>query len=757
MKHTWSFIIFVVGLVALVVLSFTYVQASQEKKQLSDDLQRRTSLLADSFRESIQPYVRSKDNQQVQRVVDKFTNRQRIVGLVVYDNKDSIIAQSDGISDLLPKISEAAVTAMDRNQSYSVFDSDKNNSQVFFSAVPLHSDGSNSVTGSLVIAQNASYIDSSVIDTWKNGLLRVLSYAIFISIALSFLVYWFFSRPIVNLVETIQSLRSGKQTLSSDLIGNRLFGPLINEFSSIHTSLLEARTAASYEARLRIEKLDSPWTAERLKEFTKETLKNKPLFVVSNREPYIHTKRNGKIAVIQPASGMVTAIEPMMMASGGVWVAHGSGDADAEVVDKHDRVMIPPADPQFALSRVWLTEAEEKGYYYGFSNDGLWPLCHIAHVEPIFRKDDWRAYQEVNQKFAKKILQEIKDVRKPLIFIQDYHFTLLPALIKSKRPDAVIAVFWHIPWPSSESFRICPWKNEILTGMLGADLLAFHTQLHANNFIETVGKEVESLIDLEQFAVQRGGHISYVKPFPIGIPYPHDKQSEGFEQGFSKVQKEQFLREIGVPFTQYIGVGVDRMDYTKGILERLRAIDLFLKKYPQYREKFTFLQVAPSTRATIPSYLKYSQEVVQEIERVNNMYKTKHWKPIVLFNKHQSHEMLQKFYKLGDICLVTSLHDGMNLVAMEYAAARVDERGVLILSQFTGASRELRDALIVNPYDVDDVADSIKVGLEMSETDQRRRMRRLRLTVENNNVYRWAAEILKEMVSIRTRMLIKLS
>jgi trehalose 6-phosphate synthase len=511
-------------------------------------------------------------------------------------------------------------------------------------------------------------------------------------------------------------------------------------------SISAAREAAEEEARLR-QSAESTWTPTRLKEVVRSLLHERPLFVISNREPYLHEKKGKKIECIVPASGLVTALEPVLKACGGTWIAHGSGDADREVVDAHSKIRVPPEEPQYVLRRVWLSKEEEKGYYYGFSNEGLWPLCHIAHTRPSFRTEDWGYYQSVNKKFANAILQELKDVEEPLILIQDYHFALLPRLIKDERPDSRVAIFWHIPWPNPESFSICPWQRELLHGMLGADLIGFHTQFHCNNFLDTVDRFLESRIDWEHFAVDRGGHTTQVKPFPISIAFPSQSDASAASNA-PKPTKESLLRDLGVKGKR-LGVGVDRIDYTKGILERFKAIERFMEKYPAYQENFTFVELGAPSRTHIKEYHDLMAAVDIEVDRINWRFKTKEWQPIVFLKKHHSHKEIRPFYETADLCLVTSLHDGMNLVAKEYVSARDNESGVLILSQFTGASRELRDALIVNPYDIEEMAEAIRAALEMDPAEQKARMQSMRETLKNRNIYFWAAELITALARVR--------
>lgn len=740
MKQIVIAVLAIVAVVSLVVITFTINQVNREDQRLKSDLQYRSTLLAESLRETIEPNFINKSEDYLQNVVKKFTDKERFAGLGIYDNKGEAITVSSVIPEATSSAQKVVADAMDADKANGDFANFKDK-KVYLLAIPLRED--KSVVGALMVVQNAGYIDDRLTEIWKNNLLRLLIQVSLLSLATLLLIRWIIYEPTRGLVETLKLARmGGMEQPSKGLTGSFFFRPLVKEISNIKHSLLEARISASEEARMRLEKLDSPWTAQRLKEFLKDILKDRAIFMVSNREPYIHTKNRGKISYYFPASGMATAIEPVMQATGGTWIAHGSGDADRLVVDSSNKIKVPPDEPKYTLKRIWLTPEEEDGYYYGFSNEGLWPLCHIAHNRPIFRKEDWEEYKKVNQKFADAILAEIKNQDRPIVLIQDFHLALVPRLIKLQRPGAVIGIFWHIPWPNPESFSICPWKKEILDGTLGADLLGFHTQLHCNNFIETVGRELESLIDFEQFTITRNNHISYIKPFPISISFPN-----GFEKSNSPDERKELMKSLGVK-TKYIGLGVDRLDYTKGILERLKAIEIFLNKYPSYLGNFTFIQIAAPSRTKVKKYRDFAVDVEKEVERINNSFKAKGWKPIVLLAKHHNHTQIQSFYKSTDFCLVTSLHDGMNLVAKEYVASRSDEKGVLILSQYTGASRELRDALIVNPYNGEQTADTIKEALEMTPKEQTKRMRDMREVLKNYNVYRWSAELLKTIVNL---------
>ncbi|OGE19264.1 hypothetical protein A3J19_04635 [Candidatus Daviesbacteria bacterium RIFCSPLOWO2_02_FULL_41_8] len=735
-------LLLVITVVALIVAAFTISQVNREDQRLKSDLQYRSTLLAESLKETVEPNFINKSDVYLQSMVEKFTDKERFAGVGIYDNKGNVVAASATIPEATSAASEIVANAMDAdkaNGGFSTFGERK----VYLLAVPLRND--QSVVGALMVVQNANYIDDRINEIWKNNLIRLLVQAFLLSLAILLLLRWIIYQPIKSLVETLRMARSGDMVQDPGQITNSLlFRPLIKEVSSIKRSLLEARSTASEEARLRLEKLDSPWTAQRLKEFMLDILKGRSIFMVSNREPYIHTKKGGKISYYFPASGMVTAIEPIMQACGGTWIAYGSGDADKLIVNRNDKIKVPPDEPKYTLKRVWLTKEEEVGYYDGFCNEGLWPLCHISHTRPIFRKEDWEKYKEVNQKFADAVLAEIKNQERPIILIQDFHLALVPRMIKTERPGAVVGLFWHIPWPNPESFSICPWKRELLDGILGSDVIGFHTQLHCNNFIETVGRELESLIDFEQFTVTRNNHTSSVKPFPISIAFPNGLAKDDPN---SKMEGEKILKELKIN-TKYIGIGVDRLDYTKGILERFKAIEIFLSKYPLYQSDFTFIQIAAPSRTTVKKYQEFAKEVRQEADRINSVFKAHGSKPIVLMERHHSHEEVQIFYKLANICLVTSLHDGMNLVAKEFIAARDDEKGVLILSQYTGASRELKDAILVNPYNGEQTAEAIKTSLEMKPSEQTKRMRNLREVIKNYNIYRWSAELLKAIVKL---------
>jgi trehalose 6-phosphate synthase len=483
------------------------------------------------------------------------------------------------------------------------------------------------------------------------------------------------------------------------------------------------------------------WTRESLDELVREKLSGYLFVVVSNREPYIHTFSGHKIVTEVPASGLTVALDPVMQACGGTWIAHGSGDADNEVVDKESKVSVPPDEPRYSLKRVWLSKEEENGYYYGFSNEALWPLCHIAYTRPDFVESDWNIYRKVNEMFAESVLEEVGQ-RKAFVFIQDYHLALLSGLIKEKNPNIITAQFWHIPWPNREAFRICPWQEEILHGLLGNDLLGFHIRYHCNNFLDTVDRGIEAKVDWERYEVTCGGKRTAVRPFPISVD---------FEEISQEAQKEEVGREmerlkdgLGIG-DEMVGIGLDRIDYTKGIPDRFRAIARLLEKYPEYRGRVVFVQAGVPSRIQLGAYKKLNEEIDNLVEEINWKYGVRRWKPVIYLREHEPPITLMALRRMADFCVVSSLHDGMNLVAKEFVASRFDGDGVLILSPFTGAARELTDALLVNPYATDHFADAIKSALEMPGTERQKRMQKMREVVRGNNIYKWAADIISEL------------
>jgi trehalose-6-phosphate synthase len=487
------------------------------------------------------------------------------------------------------------------------------------------------------------------------------------------------------------------------------------------------------------------WTPEKLRTLLHEQLAGDEVLVVSNREPYIHVATPHGMEVQRPASGLVTAVEPVMRACSGTWIAHGGGSGDAATVDDHDRIQVPPGHPSYTLRRVWLSPEEEQGYYYGFSNEGLWPLCHIAHVRPVFRSTDWEQYVAVNQRFADAVVAE-SHTDNPVVLVQDYHFALLPQMVRELMPKATIITFWHIPWPNPESFGICPWREEILEGLLGSTILGFHTSFHCQNFLATVDRYLEARIEHEASTVSYGGALTQVENYPISIAWPDADDAPNV-----LLCRAEVRQELSLPPDHLLGIGVDRLDYTKGIIERFQAMEKMFELHPALIGRFTLLQIAALSRSSLDEYQNFETRVRALAARINERFANESYQPIILRTNHHDADQLNRYYRAADICIVTSLHDGMNLVAKEFIAARDDERGVLVLSQFTGAARELPEALIVNPYHVEHSADALYRALTMPDAEQRERMRSMRSRIKNFNIYRWAGRMLRDAAELRKR------
>jgi len=733
----------ILGITLISLLSSSY-EVRVQKQGLRRDLQHRADVVGESLADKIEPLLLKKgSHKELQLVIDRFGARERLSGIAVYDAKGESLAMTPGLQTRFPAEPEQAVQAAQSGQSTGQF-MHLGEASVYVSATPLHLN--DAVVGGVAIVHDASYINAQSRRVWRDTFLRVLALVFLITLTTLVIVRWSIAGPIAQAAQWMRALRTGKISSRPAAPDLGLFHPLAQEMTTLAASLNAARSAAEKEAQLR-DAADTLWTAQRLSVSVRDKLGDSSLFVVANREPYIHRHQGKDIEAMVPASGLVTALEPILRACDGTWVAHGSGDADRETVDSHDRLRVPPDDPRYTLRRVWLSNEEEEGYYYGFSNEGLWPLCHIAHTRPVFRASDWEHYQHANRRFADAVLQEMEGTERPVVLVQDYHFALLPRMVKQARPDARVAIFWHIPWPNPEAFGICPWQKELVDGLLGADLIGFHIQAHCTNFLQTVDRALESRIDWEHFAVNREEHRTVVKPFPISVEFP-EKPALADAADARYTERVAVLKELGIE-TVFVGVGVDRVDYTKGIQERFLAIERLMEKYPDYREKFSFLQIGAPSRTRIKRYHDLGAEIEAEAERINRRFQVGRWQPIVLMKRQHSHQEIQRIYRIADLCLVTSLHDGMNLVAKEFIAARPDELGVLILSRFTGAARELPDALLVNPYDIEQMADALRSALEMDIEEQKARMQRMRRVVRENNIYRWASTLISELCDVR--------
>ena len=745
MRTTVKLVVPLAVSVLSVSLLYGSYQIRTEGRNLRNDLSHRSAVLAENLQESLESSPSRATDRNLSHIVDRYGQREHLLGVAVYDNSGKAVAITPGLSQTFASQPPVAARAVASNKGAGEF-LDVSGAPLHLYAVPLHRDGG--ASGSAVVIYDSRYIHERMMRSLRDSLLSTLIQTLLITGLALFLVHWAFTSPLAKTAHWLRGLRAGHSDASPALPQGEIFDQIHTEARHLANDLSSARAAAQEEALLR-ESQSSLWTAERLRVSLQTKLQGDALFVVSNREPYMHVydEKKQTIQMLVPASGLVTALEPVLQACEGTWVANGSGNADREVVNERDQLRVPPHHPTYTLRRVWLSEEEERGYYEGFSNEGLWPLCHIAHTRPLFRPGDWMYYQRINRRFADAVLSEMEGTQSPVLFVQDYHFALLARMVKETRPDVRVAVFWHIPWPNAEAFGICPWQRELVDGLLGADLVAFHIQTHCNNFLQTVDRAVEALTDWDRFEVSRKGHITRVRPYPISVAFPSERQSSQVIR-ITGEGRGALFGELGIE-ASLLGVGVDRLDYTKGIIERFRGIERFLELYPTYQRRFSFVQIGAPSRTDIPRYEQFMQEVTAEADRINGRLQAGRWKPIVLLKRHHSHEEIERYFRAASVCVVTSLHDGMNLVAKEFVAARDDHRGALILSTFTGAARELSDALLVNPYDVDQVANAIHEALEMDEDQQSARMSRMRKTVYEHNVYRWAAHLLSDLADIR--------
>jgi trehalose 6-phosphate synthase len=718
----------------VVVAAFAVFQVHAERRRLGRDLEAQASLAGEGLREAIEPVLARGATARVERLLARFQRPAQAVA--VYDRFAGLVAATPNLAPAsptpVPEVTEALTTG-----GHARAVRDMGDRPVFVYATAIQRD--DRTVGAIAVFLDASGIRQAEWEIVQYNGLRFVVLAIVLSLITIVIVRITITYPITRMAQWTKTLKTGRPLPPPAVPDPGLFGPLALEVTGLARSLAAAKQAAEQEAALRL-RGETVWTEERLKQFVRLQIGDRPLFVVSNREPLSHVARGGRIEARTPASGLVTAMEPVMRACGGVWVAHASGDADSVTADAHGRLGVPPDDPRYTLRRVWLTREEEEGYYDGFSNEGLWPLCHIVHTRPQFRPGDWEHYLGVNRRFAAAVLQEMEGTEAPMVLIQDYHFALLPALLKEKRPEARVAIFWHIPWPNFEAFGICPWQREILGGMLGADLIGFHTQYHCNNFLETVERTIEARLDWAHFAVSRGGQTTYVKPFPISV-------APEFLEDPPAVSRTELLSQLGIS-TEFLGVGVERVDYTKGLPERFRAIQRFFERYPEYRGRLVFVQLGAPSRTEIKRYRDLQAEVEHALTEINVALGTRSWRPILYLDRHHDRREIWPFYRHADFCMVTSLHDGMNLVAKEFVSVRDDEDGVLILSRFTGAARELRDAVLVNPYDLDEMAEAIRTAVAMPAEERAARMGRMRQVVREHNIYRWAGLLLSELARI---------
>jgi trehalose 6-phosphate synthase len=691
------------------------------------DIELRARLVFQSIRDQVATGIAVKPDFDLIPFFERLAEDERILGLGFCPQE----GQLRYATRLLPKTLTCDSIKRDKSDTFTTLTDD--GKRIHISSFPITAGTS---TGHLLVLHDLSYIDDRAQEAQFYSVLALVGVAtglglLATAIVLGLMRAW--ARSIRNAIVDAQAGAGESVSLQrSDF-------PISRE---VHAVLAEMRLERRFADGIHVE-----WSPKTLHRLLKEELPGAEVLVVSNREPYIHNRTDGDISLQIPASGLVAALEPVMRACGGTWIAHGSGSADRETVDKYDRVRVPPSNPSYSLRRVWLTEDEQEGYYYGLANEGLWPLCHIAFVRPVFRESDWAYYVMINERFADAVVEEAA-TDAPIVLVQDYHFALLPRMIRNRLPKATIITFWHIPWPNSETFSICPWREEIINGLLGSTILGFHTQFHCNNFIEATDRFMESRIDREHASVTLGGHETLIRPYPISIEWPPAALAA---QAPVRECRDAVRQRFSLPPDARIAVGIERFDYTKGVLDRIRAIDDLLTRQPEWRGKFVFIQAAAPTRSKLDAYSALQTEAVQLAAEVNARHGNNGYKPIRLVIRHHQPSEVYELFRAADICIVSSLHDGMNLVAKEFVAARDDEHGILVLSSFAGASRELSEALIVNPYDTHGMAEALAVALNMPAAEQRERMRLMRDLVRQRNVYRWAAQMLLDAARLRQR------
>ncbi len=721
----------------LIFLVFSFFQTRQLEERLNEDQALRAELLAGSIRAAIDAFIQDTPSPtRIEAYLDQLTDHPRLLGTLVRLREGALIALPPSLfgDPVFHSLSQIPI----ENQHSVTSILNWNGQSVHYYAIPLLHDGK--MQGSLSLILDRSAIIKRIQETWVYYGIIFSILAVVLSVISLIIVRWTILSPLHRISEWTKRIGAGKARPHAELLKDRgEMGQLLYEVANMATSL-QARQAAIESRSGETFSGDGVWTRDRLKEYLTAQLGEHNLYVVANREPYQHIRTDEGVVCRVPPSGMVTALDPVLQSTGGVWVAHGSGNADRETADDRGRVQVPPENPSYTLKRVWLSEKEEKGFYSGFSNEGIWPLCHIAHTRPIFRARDWEMYQKVNRKFANALVEELSE-KNPYILVQDYHFALLPKYIKEKNPRARVALFWHIPWPNPEVFGICPWKEEILEGMLGADLVSFHTQFHCNNFLETVNRVLESRIDWTAFGVTKAGKTTLVRPFPISIdPFVSETKKEGREGRVAALKKEYGLEG------KKIGLGVDRIDYIKGLVERFIAIERLFEKYPKYLGNVVFVELGAPSRDVLAGYMNHMKAVERKVEKINQRFGSGNYKPILFLKDHHAPDKIRDFYSMADFCVVNSLHDGMNLVAKEYVAGKDDLNGALVLSRFTGASLELKTALFVNPYNIEETAEAMHQALSMGPEEKRWRMQKMRDTVVENNIYRWAAEMVSTLI-----------
>jgi trehalose 6-phosphate synthase len=739
-------------LAALATGAIVWHQAREEHRTSVEDLDRRAAVLLHRAAPTAQEALTLPDELLAPRVGDRLEGRSRLLGFALYRDAGPPVAAGKGVSDLDSFVQPLVARALSGEpQPRALLRSPSGSLHVLIEPLRSPDAPAGSPVGALAVLHDALYLDDRLTRATVRGLALSLTAAAALFVITTALAWAAFERPMLALADWMRRLRFGEPP-SGPPRGLPVLS-LIDESVHLAASFRAAR-ATDRVASDALARTDKTWTRERLRAHARAALGSHTLVVVSNREPYLHHFEGGTPTLVHPASGLVTGLDPVLRACGGLWVAHGAGDADRATADQRGCIPVPPDDPRYTLRRVWLSKAQEQGYYYGFSNEGLWPLCHLTHERPTFRAADWQHYVDANQRFADAVLEELRD-EPAVVMVQDYQLALVPGLLRQRRPELRTGLFWHIPWPNPEAFRICPFRAELLHGMLGADVIGFHLQQHCNNFLDTVDRMIEARLDWDHFSAETRGRPTLVRPFPISVQ-PWSERSVARGEGLRTLTAD-LRRRHGLGDAE-VAVGVDRIDYTKGIAERFRAVERLLDKNPHLRGRFSLVQLGAPSRTHIPRYRDLVSELETLADAINWRFKADNagWKPIHFLVGHHDAPTVYAFMKLASICVVSPLHDGMNLVAKEYIAAKGeadsagnDRSGVLVLSEFAGAARDLPDALIVNPYDTEGFADALLSAVEMPEPQRKERLARLAQQVALNNIYRWAADFIAALAPAR--------
>ena len=726
----------IAGTVGFVAGIVAWYQAQNERQIDTDDVDRRARALAHQLSFSVHEALARPDAEVSAALGSRIDGYRRLIGFAVYRSDGRMVASAKAVSEFTTAIGDTVSKALAGEAEVAATLRSEGPPVRVLAARLLKEDGS--TLGTVVVFHDVSYIDERANSRLVNSVFWIVLMVLLLVTLVVGVMWVTYDRPLQHLAEWMRRLRT-ESSAEAPPRGLPL-GLLASESDRLAASYRAAQSSGREVSRsvVRAEKV---WTRDRLKTLAVDCLgEGHQLVVVSSREPYMHVTKDGQSRVVMPPGGLVTALDPVLKSCGGLWVAHGSGDADRAAADAHGRLTVPPDDGRYTLKRLWFSAEEEEGFY-GCSNEALWPLCLLAHERPVFRTSDWEQYKLVNQRYAEAVLEEI-GTGDAVVLVQDYQLSLVPKLLKAARPDLRVGLFWHIPWPNPEAIRICPWRSEILQGMLGADVIGFHLQQFCNNFQDTVDRVLEARVDRDRQSVELKGHHSLIRPFPISVQEWSERgvpSGDDLAQQIAELQRQHHLQGLQVL------VGVDRIDYTKGLPERFRAVAHFLAKYPQHRGKVALVQLASPSRLHIPSYREHLEELEAYAERINRQFQTANWKPIHLLVGQHDGSTVHAFMQMASVGIVSSLHDGMNLVAKEYVAAKESCDGVLILSEFAGAALELSDALVINPYDTEQFADAIRYAVEMPIEEKRTRMERMRRKVEEYNIYRWAADFISEL------------